>query len=317
MNADLGLAADPAVIERAADPGEFVIQACQRARTWLREALEHGDVNQIAELKSQAEAVRVYTVQKQLGKDAQLAATEIVRRAERGLGLAIRLGQEAGEITRQGDHQGNQHASGRVHHGDSSRPAPASFASRGELYGNGVGAGIYHLADGVPDEDFENAVAEAKAEKNLSRANVARKIRHRSAPASPDDEDQIPGPADRTSQAAARRAELIRRWAEEGSTSRQMAGLLGIRDDAVRQIARDHEISIRADEAVGRTRRLDSNRIVRETVNALEGLAMGAGLVNPAELDKTQIPGWAGSLAVSLRALSRLARTLKEEMTDD
>lgn len=317
MSDGLPLAAGPAVIEQAADPGEFVIQACQRARTWLREALEHGDIDQIAELKSQAEAVRVYTVQKQLGKDAQLAATEIVRRAERGIGLAIRLGQAAGEITRKGDHQGNQHASGRVHHGDSSKPVPASFASRGELYGNGGGAGIYHLADGVSDGDFEDAVAEARAEENLSRANVARKIRQRTAPASRDNGDQIPGPADRSSQAAARRVELIRRQADDGSTSRQIAGLLGIRDDVVRQIARDHKISIRADEAVGRTRRLDSNRIVRETAHALEGLATGAGLVSPAELDKTQIPGWAGSLTASLRALNRLARTLKEEMTDD
>ena len=54
---DLALAADVSVIERAADPGEFVIQACQRARAWLREALDHGDIGQIAELKSRAEAV--------------------------------------------------------------------------------------------------------------------------------------------------------------------------------------------------------------------------------------------------------------------
>ena len=93
MASDLALAADPGVIERSADPAEFIVQACERAKAWLREVLEHGEIEQIAEIKSQAEAVRVYTVQKQLGKDAQLAAAEIVRRAERGIGLAIRRGQ--------------------------------------------------------------------------------------------------------------------------------------------------------------------------------------------------------------------------------
>jgi len=173
------------------------------------------------------------------------------------------------------------------------------------------------MADGVSDEVFEDALAEAKKEGNLSRANVVRKIRQRRAPASRDDGERVPEPGDRSSQAAARRVELIRRWADEGSTSRQIAGLLGIRDDIVRRIAREHGISISADEAVGRTRQLDSNRIVRETANALEGLATGAGLVNPAELDKAQIPGWAGSMTASLRALSRLVKTLKEEMTDE
>ncbi len=315
MTTDLALAADPAAIEGATDPGEFVIQACQRARTWLREALHRGDIDQLAELRSQAEALRVYTVQKQLGEDAQLAATEIVRRAERGIGLAIRRGQHDGTIRRPGQGGGQPPQSARPR-SDKTRSSPADFASQTELRGNG--AGIYHMTDGVPDEAFEGALAEAKAEGDLSRANVVRKTRQRAGrPGTGRDGARIPGPEDRSSAAAARRAELIGRWAGEGSTSRQIAGLLGIRDDVVRRIARDHGISLRADTAVGRTRRLDSNRIVRETVNALEGLAMGAGLVSPAELDKAQIPGWAGSITASLRALNRLVKTLKEEMTDD
>ena len=106
MAAEVALAADPDVIERSADPAGFVVQACQRAKAWLREALEHGGIEQIAEIKSQAEAVRVYTAQKQLGKDAQLAAAEIVRRAERGIGVAIRRGQQDGEIAKRGDRGG-------------------------------------------------------------------------------------------------------------------------------------------------------------------------------------------------------------------
>ncbi|MDO3057020.1 hypothetical protein P5V98_24650, partial [Mycobacteroides abscessus subsp. massiliense] len=37
--------------------------------------------------------------------------------------------------------------------------------------------GIYDLADGVSDEQFEEAITEARAEGNLSRANVARKCK--------------------------------------------------------------------------------------------------------------------------------------------
>lgn len=314
MTADLALAADPAVIDRAENPGEFVIQACQRATTLLRDALDRGDIDQIAELRSQAEAVRVYTRQRQLGTDAQLAAGEIVRRAQRGIGVAIRRGQADGAIRSRGDHEGNQYMNGKGGKDTSSKRRPAEFAAESELKGP---ASIYTMTDGISDDEFEDALAQAKAEGDLSRVNVARKIRQRPRPATDDDGEQVPEPGDRSGQAAARRVELIRRWAGEGSTSRQIAGLLGIRDDIVRRIAREHGISIRADEAVGRTRRLDSNRIVRETVNALEGLAMGAGLVSPADLDKTQIPGWADSITASLRALSRLVKTLKEEMTDE
>src|SRR6266566_4500718 len=106
MAAELALATDPDMIERSADQAGFVVQACERAKAWLREALEHGGIEQIAEIKSQAEAVRVYTAQRQLGKDAQLAAAEIVRRAERGIGLAIRRGQQDRQIRRRGDRAG-------------------------------------------------------------------------------------------------------------------------------------------------------------------------------------------------------------------
>ena len=61
MATELALAADPGMIERSADPAGFVMAACERAKAWLAEALEHGEIEQIAEIKSQAEAVRAYT----------------------------------------------------------------------------------------------------------------------------------------------------------------------------------------------------------------------------------------------------------------
>ena len=167
---DLALIAqDTANLEAAADPAAFVVLACERAKTWLTQALEQGDIDAIVELKSQAEAIRVYTAQKQMGHDAELAAAEIVRRAERGIGVAIRRGQEKGEIAARGNPAINRF-----------KTSPTDFATDQDLSGNG--AGIYAMTDGVDDEAFEEAITEAKDEGNLSRANVVRKVKRTPSP---------------------------------------------------------------------------------------------------------------------------------------
>jgi len=175
---EIAVFADASAIDEAADPGAFVVLACERAKEWLAQAVEHGDIDQIVEIKSQAEAIRIYTTQKQLGKDAELSAAEIVRRAERGLTTAIRRGQEEGTVFRSGD---NHHTQGV---GDTQvlKRHVTEFASGDELYGGGNSAGIYDLTDNVDEETFEEAIDEAKAEGNLSRANVVRKVRGEPAP---------------------------------------------------------------------------------------------------------------------------------------
>jgi hypothetical protein len=307
MAAELALAADPGVIERSADPAGFVVAACERAKAWLEEALEHGEIEQIAEIKSQAEAVRVYTAQKQLGKDAQLAAAEIVRRAERGIGLAIRRGQQNRQIRRRGDRVGGNGDDNTIF---PAKTGPADYASTGELRGNS--AGIYHLTDGVSEDDFEEALATAKAERDLSRANVVRKIRQRRGdPPAPG--GQVPDPAERSAQAVARRRELIAAFAASGMSSQQIGQRLCISEDRVRQLAREHGIDIQADTVLGRTRRPDSARIVRETAHALEGLVLSVGLADPAGLNPAQAADWAASITRSIRALSKFTRQLKEQ----
>ena len=310
MAVDLALAADPDVVERCADPAAFVVQACQRAKAWLREALEHGEIEQIAEIKSQAEAVRVYTAQKQLGKDAQLAAAEIVRRAERGIGLAIRHGQRNGQIARRGD-RGSRGAPG-VHGGSPGDRRGDHLGSPGSFFRHGdERADTYAMTDGVTVSDFEEALGEAKAEGNLARANVVRKIRQRrGGPPAPS--RQVPDTADRSPEAAARRRELIGEFAGTGMSSRQVGERLGIGDDRVRQFAREHGIGIRADAVLGRTRRPDSARIVRETAHALEGLALGVEFADPAGLDPAEAADWVASMTRSIRLLSTFARQMKE-----
>jgi len=310
MAADLALATDPQTVERHADPAGFVVQACERAKAWLTEALERGEIEQIAEIKSQAEAIRMYTAQKQLGKDAQLAAAEIVRRAERGIGLAIRRGQRNGQIARRGD-RGSRGAPG-VHGGNPGDRRGDHLGSPAGLFRHGdERADTYAMTDGVRDTDFEDAIGEARAEGNLSRANVVRKIRQRrDSPPAPG--RWIPGPADRSPEAAARRRGLIAEFAASGMSSQQIGERLGIGDDQVRQLAREHGTAIRADAVLGRTRRPDSARIVQQTVHALEGLVMGVELADPATLDPAEAAAWAASMTCSVRALSKFVRVMKE-----
>jgi hypothetical protein len=95
-------------------------------------------------------------------------------------------------------------------------------------------------------------------------------------------------------------------------SSRQIADQLGIGDHRVRAVAREHGIAIPADAALGRTRRLDSSRIVRQTAHALEGLVMGVELADPAQLNPAEAAAWAASITRSARTLSRFARQIKE-----
>lgn len=173
---------DPSTLDYATDPVGAVLAACERAKLLLELVLEHGHIEHVAELKAQAQAIEVYTRQKNLGRDAGLAAAEIVRRAERGLGLAIRRGQERGEIETRLDSQ--RRASYSRHHFSSSdrdadgisiKARPRDFASTSEMHS--TSGNIFDLTDDVTDEQFETAIETAKSEQNLARANVIRKVR--------------------------------------------------------------------------------------------------------------------------------------------
>lgn len=178
-------------LDVAPNPVAVVLGACERATMLLGLALVHGNLDDIVEIKSQAELIRAYTQQKHLGHMAEMAATELVRRAERGLGKAVRRGQETGEIRSVNDvryrkdrqvassvHEGN--AAG-VHQVNTEKPkrSPREFFGGGKDY-----ADIYALTDGVTDEQFDGAISEAKDEGNLSRANVVRKVKRCKPPSS-------------------------------------------------------------------------------------------------------------------------------------
>lgn len=283
---DLALiASDPMQLDPLGhgDAGEFVVLACERAKSWLTQAIEHGDIDQIIEVKSQANAIHVYSRQKELGKDAELAAQEIVRRAERGLGLAVRVGQAAGVIAKVGD----------IGVGRSSRTTDLLLP--GNIFANASEhTRAYELA-ALTDEQFEDFIADGRDDENLSGANISRKAR---------DEHKLTPKA---------RKKIIAELATTALTSQQIAKRIGVKPERVRIIARQLGITINADGAFGKTKKVDTNKIIERTVNALEGLLAGMALVDFSAVDRTQVFDWDASLKSFQTALTRFRKQLNME----
>jgi hypothetical protein len=300
---------DPASRELA------ITQMLDQARSWLAHAREASvPARDIADFKafvaSAADAARRVGVSKEI----QLDAIELQRRAERALGLAIRAGQEAGEIRSQGQ-SSTQSDYTRTRNGVEEfiqphlRDTKMRLISPRELLGtNGnTHAEIYALTDDVTDADFEAALADARTEKNLSRLSIIRHVRaeHGTREAEPDSPATLGEPA---------RIDRLREMAAAGYTSRQIGAALGINQDAVAYRIKKYSIKVPADRVVGVTRRHDSNRIVRESIATLEGVVLGLELVNPDALDGPSLEDWAGSLTASIRALNRFNRQMKERL---
>lgn len=93
----------------------------------------------------------------------------MVRWSERALGLAIRKGQDAGKIRVQGQNGSglNQHVTVAQHRDE--RLSASDYFSHDQERSD-----VYAITNGVSDAQFDQALAEAKEEGNLSRANVMR-----------------------------------------------------------------------------------------------------------------------------------------------
>jgi hypothetical protein len=170
----------------AADPRGYAAAAAEG----LADALGDGDIRQVLAIRSDAETVRVRAGK--LTRDMQLAAAEVCRRAERCAGLLLRSGQQAGQIRRPGMRPATRGGYDRVRRGRFERVAadgkgrrssgaaavpvsPQAWVSKEDLSANSTG--IYALTDGVTDEVFEKALAAARADGRLTRANLVRRIR--------------------------------------------------------------------------------------------------------------------------------------------
>lgn len=150
-----------------------------QARDWLSRAVDETGPEQIARAKAEIATAAEATKQLGLSKEIQQDAQEMVRRAEYALAKSIRKGQAEGTVLSDSTKGGRRD----VDHPDIARPV-TDYATRGELYGSQRATGILSAADAVAtDADFDAAVDAARAEGNLSRANVARKARETSGKA--------------------------------------------------------------------------------------------------------------------------------------
>lgn len=261
-----------------------VTRMLSEARSWLAHAVEATEPQTIATFKAQMATIAEATKQLNLSREIQMDAQEMVVRAERGVGAAIRKGQANGTVAKLGDKHLDSGDQGLI-------TSPSSIVPRGQIQHE-----TYVMADAEP-EDFEDAITEAKSEGNLSRANVVRKIKGQQSAMTRTD-----------------RAREIKRLADLGYSTRQIAPLVGVIEDTVTAIAKDHKIEIPADRYVKRTRRIDTNRIISQTVSALEGISMTLDLINPDDIDQDQAQTWLDSLTESLKALSKAKRQIKESM---
>ncbi len=153
------------------------------ARSWLAHAKEATEPRTIANFKAQMATVAEASKQLGLSKEIQLDAVEMVRRAERGVGVAIRKGQEEGTVAKRGDIGGTPKPgsrgslSGSPRNGDLDRPKELVGASNPSELTN-----YYDLTDGIAADQFEEAITEAKSDNDLSRANVVRKVKKQAKP---------------------------------------------------------------------------------------------------------------------------------------
>jgi hypothetical protein len=143
------------------------------AYSWLSRAVASTDTDpmHVKEVRAYAYTISEATKQRDLSRSIKMDAEEMARRADYALGKAIRDGQDAETIATRGGNHGNQHVGGRFLDEESAKPAPSSF-----IPNNGERQDILALANNANPSEFEEALTEAKAEGNLSRANLVRKV---------------------------------------------------------------------------------------------------------------------------------------------
>lgn len=298
-----------------------VVSMLEKAKVWLATAVDMTGPEEIAAAKAQIRTAETYAKELGLSKEIQQDAQEMVRRAEYALGKSIRKGQAEGTIRTRGQRAPQsayvrdrfgavEHVQAGADNAATCLPNVRDIAP--DFYDNG--SQLAHLADLQPDQ-LDAALSDARAEGNLSRANVLRKAR-----AVEDNPVTAPSSAGvgttRSPALRQKRADLIADLAAQGYSSRQMPAQVGVSEGTVRKIAGDHGIEIPADRSQNRTRRINSTDVVVNTATALEGLVMGIELIDYQAVDPAQASQWADSLTASIRTLNRFLKQIKETTHD-
>jgi hypothetical protein len=136
-----------------------VTRMLSEARSWLAHAVEATEPQTIVNFKAQMATIAEATKQLGLSKEIQVDAREMVVRAERGMGVAIRGGQEQGTVRSLRDNAAIRDANP----GDDITRVPSVKDIAPDFYAP-RGGSVAELTDDVTDEDFERAISEAKSE---------------------------------------------------------------------------------------------------------------------------------------------------------
>lgn len=115
--------------------------------------------------------------------------------------------------------------------------------------------------------------------------------------------------------AVSERVRRARELAGSGASSAQIAAEFGMSEAGVKNLCKREGIEVRADRILSRTRRLDSNRIVEQTVRATEVPESLLAAVDYGSLDRALLGEWISSLSESIRALGSLKRQLEKELS--
>lgn len=107
----------------------------------------------------------------------------------------------------------------------------------------------------------------------------------------------------------------IRVLAGRGYGSRQIAKSVGLSEERVRLIAKSEGFEIAADKTIGKSKRLDSNRIMEKIAMSADTLVDGSELVEYGALDRVEIAAWLVSLTDCREKLGSLIRRLQKEQT--
>jgi hypothetical protein len=109
------------------------------------------------------------------------------------------------------------------------------------------------------------------------------------------------------------RQEEIRRLAKEGNRSDQIAQALKISEQQVRRLARLGGIGL-PDATIGHVAKINSRRVVEESISTLEGVALGLRTINGARLEcsPSEAAEWVKSIDASIRVISKLRKILRE-----
>lgn len=294
----------PAALDALPDPAAVMVALVDQARTLLAQAKGIEGLAEAVEIKSRAEAIRVYTQQKDMGHEAELSAAEIVRRAERRIGQLIREGQANGEIAKRGDIGGSFRSPDDVRGRHLETP-------KGIVGADDV-TPIYKLTDGVSEDEFEKAISEGRDAGNLSRSSVTKRVKaNRGDVISKLEVAKL----DKSKAAVLARRDAIRSLADSAHTSSQIAKKLGVTEETVRQYARECSITITADQVVGPSRRIDTTRVLDTFVMDLAAsMNSTTSLMEDrySDIDTSRVAEWVASLEDSRQSLNRIIKSLKE-----